>query len=149
MKTNMPTKPGGGNHPQKYNEDTGEYVEEKTGNSHRPIHALPSILIKLNGSALSVLTDVLKSNSICSPLEFTDHSNSRFSERGIRYEDLIDAILCPIHVFPEKIDINGRPSIKILGRNVTFYYNSLDKRIITMHKTKTKYYKKYESEDIY
>lgn len=145
----MPLKPGGGNQPQKYDETTGEYVEESTGVSYRPIHVVPSVLIKMNGNSLSVLMDVLRSNSICSPLTFSEHFTGRFAERNIRFEDLIDAILCPIHCFPEQIDSKGRPSIKVLGRNVTFCYNRIDKKITTIYRTKTRYYKKYESEDIY
>lgn len=91
------------------------------------------------------LLDLKSSNGIIVS-EISAHAVSRAIERGTTAEEVKDAIISPLHVYPIKTDKEGKKSQKLLGENVAVVINPDTGKIITMYRTSSNLRRKYKNE---
>ena len=69
---------------------------------------------------------------------FKKHGIDRVIDRGISPKSLKDAITNPLEIKSIKIDELGRPSQKIIGREVEIVINPQTREVISVNPTSTK-----------
>jgi len=72
-----------------------------------------------------------KSNNVSS------HAQQRVVERNVSQSDVNNALKNPLKVTETQIDVQGRPSVKYIGRNATVTVNPETGKIITVYPTST------------
>lgn len=78
--------------------------------------------------------------------EIGEHIISRTYARGLKFEDIEDALKNPLDYGKIKIDKQGRRSFAIIGKNVTIYVNPDTGKATTTHATSSKLAKKLEEQ---
>jgi SPP1 gp7 family putative phage head morphogenesis protein len=77
----------------------------------------------------------------------SQHLVDRSLERNVSIDDIKDALINPLKIFPVKVDIYGRPSKKYGGAKVTVAVNPETGNIATTYPTSTNRAKKWRSEN--
>ncbi|MDC0827000.1 phage minor head protein [Lactococcus petauri] len=73
----------------------------------------------------------------------TDHLKERIVEREVNLENIVNAILNPLFIYPDKVDEFGRISRKYLGEYATIVINPEDGSAITTMVTSSRLRRKY------
>ncbi|QDK70336.1 phage minor head protein [Lactococcus protaetiae] len=73
----------------------------------------------------------------------TDHLKERIVEREVNLENIVNAILNPLYIYPDKVDEFGRISRKYLGKYATIVINPEDGSAITTMATSSRLRRKY------
>lgn len=69
---------------------------------------------------------------------FAKHAVDRAIQRGIKPDSILDALKNPLKKGEVKIDIYGRPSQRLIGKNAEVVINPANGRIISVNATSTK-----------
>lgn len=78
--------------------------------------------------------------------EIGEHIISRTYARGLKFEDIEDALKNPLKYGKIKTDEQGRRSFAVIGKNVTVYVNPDTGKTTTTHATSSKLAKKLEEQ---
>lgn len=76
--------------------------------------------------------------------QVSQHILDRKWDRNLRVNDLIEDFKNPLHIDKTKYDEKGRPSTKIIGKNITMYINPETGNLTTWHRTHKKTADKYK-----
>ena len=70
--------------------------------------------------------------------EISEHIVERISERNVEVESILDAFMNPLDIKPVKYDLEGRPSVVLVGEKATIAINPETGRLATTYPTHSK-----------
>jgi hypothetical protein len=95
--------------------------------------------------ALRVDPDAKPDTRLPDGLYASAHAFERMAQRGVSKDNIVDAILNPLHKTPPKIDAKGRESYRIIGSRATLAINPQTRNIATAWPTGERKRKRYGS----